>query len=361
MFQNMPDSMKDALAARIVPHAPPQLFDNPYTDDQHRRVLDVIRGNGPWPLIIAQHFASVEELIATSTGSGVDGVSLDDFVTPTFRGYLAKDSICYYPEIEDLFYNSNFMARIRAYWGAEYALPDQLLFNLNGACDNFDPAHLDAAEYRGISHSNSPTWLMNTMAKSGLFREYQRKKAQIVTWFYRSSIGGGFTYWPNGIRRSPERLAAPMWNKAVIVENEMMFHRGEPNGPEERRHPKGLAFHSMIGADPHSDGWVITTDDHVIDHVADEETRFLLHWSGDLFMDKDELRLTMDHKDDLTHERVFDMFISDLRKRGVSFVMPGDPLHDPAFIMTLTQAYDIGEPLYYPSDAPGPRELRRAA
>ena len=54
-----------ARAARIVPHAAPQLFDNAYTPEQHRRLLAVIRREGPWPLIIAQHFASAEELIAT--------------------------------------------------------------------------------------------------------------------------------------------------------------------------------------------------------------------------------------------------------------------------------------------------------
>lgn len=348
-------------AARIVPHAPPVLFDNPYSEDQHRRVVDVIRREGPWPLIIAQHFASVEELIATASGGGVEGATLDDFVTPTFRGYLAKDSVCLYPELEDVFYNHDFLNRIRGYWRAQYALPDQLLFNINGACENFDPGHLDAAEFRGIGHSNSPTWLMNTMAKSGLFRDFQRKKAQIVSWFYRGSEGGGFTCWPNGIQAPPMRIAAPMWNKAVVVENEMMFHRGEGNGPASRRHPTGLAFHSLMGADPASDGWVITTDGRVIDHVADAETRFLLHWSGDVFMDRDELKMVMEHTDDLTHDRVFDMFIADLRARGLTFEVPTAPLHDPAFIMLLTATYDLGEPLTYPADAPGPRELRAAA
>lgn len=350
-------------AARIVPFAPPQLFDNPYTDDQHRRILDVIRREGPWKLIIAQHFASVEELIATMSGgmeAGAD-LSLDAFVTPTFRGYLAKDSVCLYPELEDVFYNSAFLERVRHYWGAQYALPDQLLFNLNGACDNFDPGHLDAAEFRGISHTTSPTWLMNTMAKSGLFRDYQLKKAQIVSWFYRGDIGGGFTFWPEGIRAKPQRVPAPMWNKGVVVENEMMFHRGEPNGPVERRHPAGLAFNSMMAADPDSTDWLITTDGKVIDRVADEETRFLLHWSADVFHDRAELDLVLEHKDDLSHDRVFDIFINDMRQQGLTFEVPSDPLHDPVFIRLLNATYDIGEPLSYPAEAPGPRQVREAA
>lgn len=348
-------------AARIVPHAPPVLIDRPYTDDQHRRIIELIRREGPWPLIIALHFASIEELVATASGGGVDGATLDDFVTPTFRGYLAKDSIALYPEIEDIFYNHAFLDHVRGYWGAKYALPDQMLFNTNGACENFDPGHLDAAEFRGISHSSSPTWLMNTMAKSGLFGDYRKKKAQIVSWFYRGSEGGGFTYWPEGIQAAPRRLAAPLWNKAVVVENEMLFHRGEGNGPISRRRPKGLAFNSLFGADPDSaDGWVITTDGRVIDQIADEETRFLLHWSADVFLDMEEMRKVLDHRDDLTHEQVFDTFIADLRARGVSFNVPGDPLHDPAFIRLLSATYDVGEPVFYPADAPGPREMLAA-
>lgn len=356
-----PTASKAERAARIVPHAPPQLFQNAYTAEQHRRILDVIRREGPWPLIIAQHFNSVEELIATASGEGTEGATLDAYVTPTFRGYLAKDSVCLYPELEDVFYRHDFLDRIRNYWGAQYALPDQLLFNLNGACDNLDPAHLDAAEFRGIGHTNSPTWLMNTMAKSGLFRDFQLKKAQVVCWYYNSNLGGGFTCWPNGIHAEPLRIPSPMWSTAVVVENEMMYHRGEANGPVERRKPEGLAFHSLMGADPASDGWVITTDGRVIDHVADAETRFLLHWSGDVFMDRAEMKMVLEHTDDLTHDRVFDTFIADLRGLGVAFEIPTDPLHDPAFIRLLSATYDLGEPAIYPAEAPGPREMRQAA
>ena len=349
-------------SAPIVPHAPPILMDRPYTDEQHRLLVDVIRREGPWQLIIAQHFASVEELVATMSGGGVEGARLEDFVTPTFRGYLAKDCTCLYPELEDVFYNHRFLEQARSYWGAKYAMPTLMLFNTNGACDNYDPGHLDGADFRGIGHPTSPYWLMNTMAKSGLFAAYQKKKAQVVTWFYRGDEGGGFTYWPNGIQAAPERLATPIWNKAVVVENERLFHRGEGNGPASRRHPKGLAFNSLFAVDPDSpDGWVITTDGKVVDHIAEEETRLLIHWNADVFLDLDEMRKVLDHRDDLTHDQVFDTFIKDMRARGLTFEVPTDPLHDATFVRLLTETYDVGEPLFYPAEAPGPRELRAAA
>jgi hypothetical protein len=49
----------------------------------------------------------------------------------------------------------------------------------------------------------------------------------------------------------------------------------------------------------------------------------------------------MDHTDDLTHERVVDTLMADLRVRGVTVDEPADPLHDEAFIHTLLSTYRI--------------------
>jgi len=71
-------------------------------------------------------------------------------------------------------------------------------------------------------------------------------------------------------------------------------------------------------------------------------------------MDDEELKLTLDHTDDLTHDRVFDMIIADLRERGETFEMPSDPLTDQKFIGLMTRVYDLGKPTHYP---PEPEEL----
>jgi len=351
--------MSNHLASAIKPIAEPIVFDGVYTNDQHRRLIDVVRRNGPWKLIIAQHFKSAEELFATMSGSIPEGVtpSLDMFVTPAFRGYFAQNGACLYPELEDCFFNSDFLARVRAYWKADYAKPEQLLFNIQGPSHSFDPAHLDATSFRGITIKNTPIWLMNTMAKSGLFNPWMLKKAQVITWFYRGSIGGGFTYWPEGPMEQPKRLAAPMWNRGVVVQNEMMYHRGEANGPVEMRHPQGLAFNTLFGADPEvADGWQLTTDGYVIQRLPADETRFLVHWGAEVYRDYAELKKVMDHNDDLSHDKVFEIFVKDLRERGVPFEMPSDPLHDRDFVRVLSATYDLGAPRFYPAEAPGPHQ-----
>lgn len=347
----------------IRPVAPPQIIDSAYSEDQHARMLAKVRDMGPLKLILAQHFASADEVIATLSGGFPAGVepTFDMFLTANFRGYFARYGACLYPELEDCFLNSKFLNLARGYWGAQYAVPENMLFNINGPCSSHDPAHLDATEFRGINQKNSPIWLMNTMTKSGLFNRWRAKKAQVISWFYKGAIGGGFTYWPNGPQAEPQRVAAPMWNRAVVVENEMMYHRGEPNGPVDQRMPKGLAFESLFEADPAvADGWRLRTGDTVIQTVPAQEMRFLVHWSAQVYKDLDDLRTVMEHSDDLTHDQVFDMLIADMRTRGLTFEMPTNPLRDTTFIRLLTSVYDTGTPRLYPPEAPGPSHLMAA-
>ena len=86
------DERRMELSDVLRPAAPPREVDKVYTEDQKQRLLDVVRTEGPWKLIIAQHFASADELMATMSGAFPEGFtpSLDMFLTPTFRGYLAN-------------------------------------------------------------------------------------------------------------------------------------------------------------------------------------------------------------------------------------------------------------------------------
>lgn len=343
------------MNATIKPFAPPEIVDDVYSDDQYHRLVTAVRTHGPWKLVMAHHFTSPEQIVATQSGELPDGeeVKIEDFISPNFRGFLAQDGVCYYPEIEDIFYNADFLSRARSYWGAKYARPELMLFNIQGAASSPDPGHIDGATFRGMTYSNTPVWLMNMMAKSGLFSRWMVKKTQVITWFYKGRLGGGFSYWPDGHDQQPKRLGTPIWNRGVVVSNEMMYHRGESNGPQSRRHPDNFKFHSVFSADGDSD-WKITTDGEVIQKVSAKEVRFLAHWNAEVYMDKEEMNLVMDHKDDLNPEKVINMFIDDMRASGQSFSEPTDPMNDKEFIRLLTNAYDIGLPQIYPPEALGP-------
>ncbi len=352
----MTTTVDEALAAVLRPVARPRVVESVYSDDQYERLLGVVKQHGPWPTITAHHFQSVEELIATTSGVVPEnhGLTLDSIATANFRGFLAENSCVYYPEIHDCFYNAAFVELAKDYWRAEYAKPTMMLFNIGGPHNSGLSPHLDAVTFRGVRIENTPVWLQNVMGKSGLFQDYIVKMAQIVTWFWRGEQGT-FTYWPDGPLGPPQRIEHPMWNKGVLVQNEMMFHRGDPIGRPDERATPGLAHRSRFGYRAQSDDWAITTDDQLVRAYDPDNVRFLVHWNAEVYQDRHEAKIVMDHTDDLTHERVVDTLLSDMRARGVTVDEPSDPLHDAAFIAALTSTYTIAPTQDWIERAPGVR------
>jgi hypothetical protein len=336
------DHDRERLNQILRPVSEPRVIEGVYTEDQHHRILDVIACNGPWPTITAHHFDTVEELMATSNGGTVDpaGMTLDDLATAHFRGILGKGSISFFPELEDCYYNGRFLQLVRDYWQVPYARPTLMLFNLCGPHHSSLNAHLDAVTFRGIRIENSPVWLQNVMGRSGLFTEHLVKMAQVITWWYRGE-NGTFTYWPDGPLGEPRRLDHPLWNKGVVVQNEMMFHRGDPVGRPDERDIPGLKHRSLLDYEAERDAWAITTDGDVIRRYAPDEMRLLVHWSAELYADRDEVEKSLDHSDDLTFDVVFDRLLADLHARGIAVAEPSDPLHDQNFIRALIAAYSI--------------------
>ena len=343
------------LAENFRPVAPPRLIENAYSADQHARLLKVVRENGPWPLIMAENFKTPEEVIATTSGTIPEGVTLTwDMIglNPVFRGYLARGGTCFYPEIEDCYYNSRFLDLVRGYWGCQYAEPETFLFNIQGPTSIGGPPHLDGTVFRGMTMENTPLWLLLTMAKSCLFNHWRSKKGQVIAWYYNGQIGGGFNCWPDGPSREPLQINAPMWGRAVVVENEMMFHHGQAAGAVARRKPEGMDISTTFGADPEvSNGWQLETFGSVNQKVPEQEMRFLVHWGARLFTDMADLTRTYEHTDDISPETAIGMLCDDMRKRGVVFEEPSDPFHDNAFVRLVSQVYDIGGPENIPPEA----------
>lgn len=333
----------------------PRIIDDAGGHDPHRRLINGVRRHGACRLILAENFTRPEEVIATTSGEIPEGVELTwDMLleNPVFRGYLARQGVCFHPELEDCYYNSRFLELARNYWGARYAEPETYLFNLQGPTPIGGPPHLDGTVYRGMTMENTPLWLLLTMTKSCLFRSWQAKKAQVIAWYYRGRIGGGFTCWPDGPRGEPLQIRAPMWGRAVVVENEMMFHHGQACGPVAMRDHVGLDICSKIAVDPESEGgWRIMTGDVVSQRIPAQELRFLVHWGARVYMDLQELKVTLDHTDDLRPEQAIGMLIDDMRRRGVVFEVPTDPMNDRGFVRLLAQVYDIGGPVNIPPDA----------
>jgi hypothetical protein len=340
----------------IIPAAPPRLIDNVYSPAQHAALMDMIRDYGPWPMVTKGRFQNVEQIAASGSGRIDANVSMDQFIVAQFRGWVASHGTSYFTELDDIFFDARLRAHARDYWGAQFARPTFMYFSLSGPFEATDPGHIDGLTFRGIRKENAPLWILSLMGKSGLFDRWMVKMTQVVAWWSRCPIGG-FTYWPDGIAAQPQRVTAPLWNKALIVQNERMFHRPESNGPPERRHYPGLTFDTELGVDPaNRDRWLMKTGDVVNAELHTDDLRLMLHWNAEVYHDLDDLKLHSDHRDDLTHEMVAEIFIADLRRRGVTVDPPSDPYNDMAFIGLLNDTYDPGRPRIYP---PGTEPRRR--
>lgn len=328
----------------LRPVAPPRVIEGVYSDDQYRRMLEVVQQEGPWPTILSHHFTSVEELIATVTGVVPEdhGLTLDDVAGPLFRGFFGQNSVCYYPELQDCFYNDKFLDLVKGYWGVPYAKPTMMLFNLAAPSRELapQPPHLDAVTFRGVRYENAPVWLQNVMAKSGLFTDYIVKMAQVISWWWAGE-NGTFTYWPDGPLGEPAVLEHPLWNKGLVVQNELMFHRGDPVGPFDGPAVDGVKHRSLMGWNQSADTWDVTTDDQHVASFAPNDMRLLVHWNAELYSDMDELRKVMDHTDDLSIDEAVGKLIADMRSKGRTVAEPSDPFHDLEFIRALIETYTI--------------------
>ena len=332
--------LQQQLARNLTPCAPPIVLDGVYSDEEYRTVFDIVKTRGPWPTIVSHHFQSADELIATVTGVVPEnhGLTLDDLSGPHFRGFLAQNSVCLYPELNDVFYNKKFLDLVKGYWGCEYAKPTLMLFNVCGPHEAGTSSHLDAVTFRGVRIENTPVWMQNVMGKSGLFTDYLVKMAQVITWWYRGAPGG-FTYWPDGPYEPPQKIEAPMWNRGVVVQNEMMFHRGDSVGRPDERNVQGVKCRSLFEYNLTDDAWDVTTDGKRVHRYQPEQIRLLSHWSAELYSDLDELKKVMDHTDDLTHQMVVDTLLADMRDKGVRVAEPSDPFHDVDWIQALMHTY----------------------
>lgn len=347
-------ALAEIRSAELIPFAPPQVKHDAYSPEQVDALFAAVHRGPANGLLVAQLFKSADEIVAATSGKMPEGLTLDHFLAPMFHGYLAKNGASLDPLVDGAFFNPKLMGWARDYFKAGIVVPRQLHYNFGPPQPSADPGHFDASSFRGMSNTNTPVWLLAAMSNSRLFREFKIQLAAVVTWFWRRSDHGGFTYWPDGAHNPPKRIPAPFWNTAVVAENENMYHRGESSGtPDEWGQVKGLSFASVLEGDPAGpDRWLARDGDRVLARFQTEDMRWLFHWTAECFADYEAYRVRAEHLDDLTPQRMFDIFARDLKARGVDLRASGDPLTDPEFKATILANYSIGSPRTYPPEAP---------
>ena len=317
----------ELIAPVIRPVAEPRMIDPAYSAEQVEALFGAIRRYGPIRHILQLYVNRDSE---SETGKLPD---------PTFRGELASEGVCFDPAAEPAFYNSRFLAAARAYRGSAYAAPRQLAFNATAPCAGPGPIHVDAPAFRGLWHVNTHPTLLALIGQSGLFADFSVKMVQITAWFWRGAYGG-FTYWPEGPQAQP-RHVPPSWNRAILAENQKMFHAPDSTlSPGEQGGLPGVTYSSTFCPDPEDDdGWMVRAGDNVLARYACAEVRWMVHWSCILFDDLADANRYFDRTDDLTIERVLDTFDRDMRGKGLRLLMTPETAADPIALEQLRRIY----------------------
>jgi hypothetical protein len=258
---------------------------------------------------------------------------------PWFREHWALDGRPLVDGIEALLHDDRMRTAARRIFGAEVVRPATLLVNLMGPMAEGVP-HVDTPSFRGLERNAVPIWLLLVMGASGLFARWQIRVAGAVTWFY-DRPDGEFEYWPEN-RAGDSRLeSGPFGNSAVITDSDRMFHR-------VRR--IGAAGDSLSGARfgaaarLHFDGGaeaVVMDGERVAARYPADQIRVSLLWKALVFRTDADARAFDTGSDDLSLERVVEIFSADLRARGIDHELPAEPLEDATWSKLLLERYPL--------------------
>ena len=279
-------------------------------------VIRLVRDSAPYPLSAFVH---------KRDENGLD--------VPFFRIFWAHTRKVRVPGAEAFFYNERFMAAARESFGAEVIVPSAIMINLSAPCLG-GPPHRDLPYFRGAE--KFPFWLLGCMGYSDLFHDWAVPIASTLTWFYRG-IGGDFEYWPDGPDGASTLVRPPLWNVAVVSDNEYMWHRVGPVGPAEaQKRPGDISRAARLHAV--GTGWELH-DRGGVEAFTAEQIRISILWKAYAFANQAAADEYHNHANDLDHAKVVEIFAADLRRRGIAFVPPSDPVADPVWKAVIQETY----------------------
>jgi hypothetical protein len=301
--------------------ARPIVIDRAFNDPD--AVLDLLHRRAPYKQILGLY----------GSGSNVYG---DAKVEPWFRTFWAADGKTLVDGAEPFFKNANFIAAARESFKVDIVRPLVMMTNIMAPMAAGIP-HMDLPYFRGAT-SPALSMLRSCMGISRLFRRWEVLVASAVSWFY-TGRGGGFEYWLDGLEKPVTTIDAPLWNAAVIGDNEYMYHRVGAIGAPADYLPEGVLEKSSM-LHRANNGWEVRSGDGAKRiPYPDSHIRVSFLWKAFVFESVEAERAFDAHSDDLTLDMIVDIFRHDLAKRGVSTSIPDDPINDAAWTATLGRHY----------------------
>jgi hypothetical protein len=249
-------------------------------------------------------------------------------VLPWFRGDWALGGNPLVEGAELILYNKKFLEAARSVFGTSHVCPEFIAVNINGpmpACNT----HVDNPSFYGATRVDYPLPYLRVMGFSELFDAWRAVQASAISWFYEGT-GGSFDYWPDGLDGPMVSEQPPFGNVALISDNDQLYHRIGPIGNGDAELPQMSASATI---QPDGDGkWTILENGEARATYPSHAIRFSVLW-------KAEVRNEGSRPRGLTLDRTMEIFIADLRHRGIDFEVPSDPLADTAWILLLQRTY----------------------
>lgn len=249
-------------------------------------------------------------------------------VLPWFRGDWALGGKPLVEGAERILHNKKFLEAARTVFGTSRVHPEFIAVNINGpmpACNT----HVDNPSFYGATRVDYPLPYLRVMGFSELFDSWRVVQASAISWFYEGT-GGSFDYWPDGPDGPMLSEQPPFGNVALISDNDQLYHRIGPIGNDDAELPQMSASATI---QPDGDGkWTILENGEVRATYPSHAIRFSVLW-------KAEVRDRQSKPDNLSLDRIMAIFLADLRRRGIDFHVPSDPLSDAAWILMLQRTY----------------------
>jgi hypothetical protein len=299
------------------PLAPPTRIDAAFADPDG--VLDLIHRGAPYKTIAAVHRDPGR---ATSSA--------------WFRNFWALGGKVTFPGAETYFRNPIFIEAAQTAFGARVIRPLAMMTNLNPPAPASEP-HLDLPFFRGAHSREVPSWLLAPMGYSGLFHAWAIPVASAITWFYAGE-GGAFEYWPNGLDAPSCSVRTPYSNCAVLADNEYMYHRvGQIGRPGEFLPGNAVEYDARLHLVERR--WEIRSAERLVAAYDTAQVRLSVLWKAFCFRDESEEQAWQAHTDDLTPQRIVEIFGKDLRRRGLLADPPSDLMRDDSWRDRILETY----------------------
>lgn len=222
---------------------------------------------------------------------------------------------------EELLHLPAFVDAAKQVFGGSVVRAHTIYANVQVPTTATDEGHTDVPEFRGVTRDRYPVALLHTMNRSGLFAHWQLPICTAVTWLW-DGPGGEFLLWEHGPDRPPTAYGPPLTDKAVVADNDRVFHGIGDFATTVGPGPEQLTADSEVGA---ADGtWQLRRAGEpptapAIGSWPARSVRLSVSWKAYVFADAAAARTYDDHTDDLDEEQVVDTFLAALAERSTPF------------------------------------------